>query len=162
MQTMNADLVFEAKTFAPVSANMSMQMAGQEMNQILSVAGGKVSGMMKTPQEPDPKMIDAAFQPGTLLPGMDEFAIWLTDWSKTKEIKLNLFNPQSGSVIPVTIKLAGESKQKVAAGEFEVYDLDMSTAQGAMKGYVRKAAPHILIKQEFVTAPIVVELKSVK
>jgi zinc protease len=162
MQTMNADLVFEAKTFAPVSANMNMQAGGQEMSQILTVASGKVSGMTKSPQETDPKMIDAPFPAGTLLPGMDEFAIWLTDWSKTKELKLNLFNPQSGSVVPVTVKLAGESKQKVAAGEFEVYDLDMTTAQGAMKGYVRKAAPHILIKQEFVAAPIVVELKSLK
>jgi hypothetical protein len=28
--------------------------------------------------------------------------------------------------------------------------------------YVRKAAPHILIKQEFVAAPVVIELKAVK
>lgn len=160
MQTMNADLVFEAKTFAPISANMNMQAAGQEMTQVLSVSGGKVTGTLKTPQAPEPKTIDAAFVEGTVLPGMDEFAIWLTDWSKTTELKINLFNPASGSVIPVTVKLAGEGTQKVAAGEFEVYELDMTTAQGAMKGYVRKAAPHILIKQEFVAAPIVVELKS--
>jgi hypothetical protein len=31
-----------------------------------------------------------------------------------------------------------------------------------MKGYVRTAAPHILIKQEFVAAPVVIELKAVK
>ena len=36
----------------------------------------------------------------------------------------------------------------------------MKTAQGAMKGYVRKAAPHILVKQEFMAAPVVIELKS--
>lgn len=162
MQTMNAELVFVAKTFAPISANMNMQVAGQEMTQILSVSKGKISGMLKSPQETDPKMIDAAFAEGTLLPGMDEFAIWLTDWSKTKELKLNLYNPASGTVVPVTVKLSGESKQKVTAGEFEVYELDMTTAQGAMKGYVRKAAPHILIKQEFVAAPIVIELKSIQ
>ena len=39
---------------------------------------------------------------------------------------------------------------------------DRVSAQGAMKGYVRKAAPHILIKQEFLAAPVVIELKSVK
>lgn len=162
MQTINADLVFEAKTFAPVSANMQMQAGGQEMSQMLTVTGAKVSGMVKMPQTTDPQMIDADFAPGTLLPGMDEFAIWLTPWETTKELKISLFNPQSGSLVPVEVKVTGESKQKVAAGEFDVYELEMKTAQGAMKGYVRKAAPHILVKQEFLAAPVVIELKSVK
>jgi predicted Zn-dependent peptidase len=162
MQTINADLVFEAKTFAPISANMQMQAQGQEMSQMLTVTGAKVSGMLKMPPATEPQMIDADFAAGTLLPGMDEFAIWLTPWETTKELKLSLFNPQSGTVIPIEVKVTGESKQKVPAGEFDVYELEMKTAQGAMKGYVRKAAPHILVKQEFMAAPVVIELKSVK
>lgn len=160
MQTMNAELVFEAKSFAPVSANMSVQAGGQEMNQILSVADGKITGTLQTPQQPETKEIDAEFAEGTLLPGMDEFAIWLHDWSASEELTLHLYNPASGSVVPITIKRTGESTQTVPAGEFEVYELDMKTAQGAMKGYVRKKAPHILIKQEFLAAPIVIELKT--
>jgi zinc protease len=162
MQTINADLVFEAKTFTPISASMQMQAQGQEMSQMLTVTGAKVSGMLKMPPATDPQMIDADFATGTLLPGMDEFAIWLTPWATTKELKLSLFNPQSGSVIPIEVKVTGESKQKVPAGEFDVYELEMKTAQGAMKGYVRKAAPHILVKQEFQAAPVVIELKSLK
>ncbi|MGQ0560980.1 MAG: M16 family metallopeptidase [Gemmatimonadota bacterium] len=162
MQTVNADLVFEAKTFAPISANLNMQMGGQEMTQLLAVAGGKVTGSVKMPQMPEPQAIDAALAEGVLLPGMDEFAIWLTPWDKTRELKLSLFNAQSRSVVPVTVKLTGESRQTVAAGEFDVYELDTATAQGAMKVYVRKAAPHILVKQEFLAAPVVIELKSLK
>jgi len=162
MMTINSELKFEAKTFAPLSATMSQSAGGMEMNSMMTVSGGKVSGMMKLPQEPDPKMIDAVLPEGALLPGMDEYAIWLNDFATNKEMKMSIFNPQSGSVVPVTMKLTGESKQKVAAGEFDVYELEMTTAQGAMKAYVRKAAPHILVKQEFLAQPIVVELKAVK
>jgi hypothetical protein len=60
------------------------------------------------------------------------------------------------------MKVTGESTQKVAAGEFDVYDVEMKTARGAMKMYVRKAAPHIMVKQEFLAQPVVVELTSAK
>lgn len=162
MQNMNAELVFEAKSFAPISSNMMVQAGGQEMTQTMTVADGKITGMVKMPQTPEPKMVDANLEAGTVLPGMDEFAIWLHDWSSSKELSINAFNANTGTVIPVKFKLTGESKIKVTAGEFDVYELDMTTTQGTMKGYVRKAAPHILIKQEFAAAPIVVELKSVQ
>lgn len=162
MMTMSADLKFEAKTFAPLSSSMSQQAGGNEISAMLSVSGGKVSGMMKSPADPDPKMIDAVMPEGTLLAGMDEYAIWLNDFDKNKEMKVNIFSAQTGSVIPVTMKVTGESHQKLAAGEFDVYELEMTTQQGGMKAYVRKAAPHILVKQEFLAQPIVVELKALK
>lgn len=162
MQNMTAELVFEARTFAPVSSSMTMQAGGMEMNSILSVTNGKVAGMLKMPQATDPQMIDAAFAEGTLLSGMEEVALMLTDFSATKELSFNVFNAATSSVIPVTVKLTGESKQKVAAGEFDAYELHMTTAQGGMKVYVRKAAPHVVLKQEMEAAPIVVELKEIK
>lgn len=162
MMNMNSDLKFEARSFTPLSSSMSQQGGGMEMSSTLSVSGGKVSGMVKMPQEPEPKVIDAAMPADALLPGMDEYAMWLNDFNTTKEMKVSVFNAQSGSVVPVTVKMTGESKQKVAAGEFDVYELEMTTAQGGMKAYVRKAAPHILIKQEFLAQPIVVELKTIK
>jgi hypothetical protein len=60
------------------------------------------------------------------------------------------------------MKVVGESKQKVAAGEFDTYELEMTTAQGGMKAFVRKQAPHIMIKQEMLAQPVVVELKSLQ
>ncbi|HEX6559816.1 MAG TPA: insulinase family protein, partial [Longimicrobiales bacterium] len=162
MMTGKQDLTFEAKTFAPVSSSMSQQAGGREFSAILNVTNGKVSGMASMPPNGDPAPIDAALPEGAILPGMDEFVIWLTDFSVSKELKLNVFSPQSGSVIPVTLKVTGESKQKVAAGEFDVYDLEMQTSQGSMKAYVRKAAPHIVVKQEFVAQPVVIELKTLK
>lgn len=162
MFTGKSELKFVAKTFTPLSANMSQQMGGREMSSSLSVEGGKVSGMMMSPASPDPAMIDSPIAEGTILPGMDEFAIWVHNFDTTKELKISTFSPQSGSIVPVTMKVVGESKQKVAAGEFDTYELEMTTAQGGMKAFVRKAAPHIMIKQEMLAQPIVVELKSLQ
>jgi zinc protease len=161
MMTMTSELKFDAKTFAPISASLTQARGGQEMRAMMSVSGGKVSGMV-TPPQGDPQMIDAAFPEGTLLPGMDEFVMWLTNFDTTKELKLNSFNMRSSSVVPVTVKLLGESKQKVAAGEFDVYELEVKGAEGGVKLYMRKAAPHILVKQELLTQPVVIELKAIK
>jgi hypothetical protein len=108
------------------------------------------------------KTIDAVFTEGTLLPGMDEFALWVSDLATKKELVFNSFDPMSGAVLPISAIVTGESKQTVAAGEFEVYDVEMKNAQGTMKLYVRKAAPHIMIKQELLAQPVVIELTSAK
>jgi len=162
MMTGNASLTFEAKTFTPIATSITQQGGGREFNSILTVSNGKVSGMVPTPPNGDPQPVDAALPEGAILPGMDEYAIWLTDFATNKELAINVFNGASGTVVPVTMKVTGESKQKVAAGEFDVYELEMKGPQGGMKIYARKAAPHIVVKQEFMAQPVVVELKSVK
>jgi hypothetical protein len=156
-----AEVIFDAMTFTPVSSNASQQAGGQEMKWLLSVAGGKVSGTLTMPGSGD-KTIDAVFTEGTLLPGMDEFALWVSDLATKKELVFNSFDPMSGAVLPISAIVTGESKQTVAAGEFEVYDVEMKNAQGTMKLYVRKAAPHIMIKQELLAQPVVIELTSAK
>ena len=161
MFTGSSEVKFEAKTFKPLSSSMQQQAGGREMSSLLTASNGKVSGMLTMPDS-DPKVIDAALPEGTILPGMDEFAIWVNDLSANKEMKFNVFNAMSNSIVPVTMKVTGESKQKVAAGEFDVYELEMQTAQGGIKAYVRKAAPHIMVKQEMLAQPVVVELKALK
>lgn len=161
-QTGTSEVIFEAKTFKPLSASASMQMGGMEMNSMLTIENGKVSGMLKTPQAADPQMIDAAFPEGAILQSMADYAIWITDLTPGKEAKFNMFNPATGTVIPISAQVTGESRQKVGAGEFDTYEVDLKLAQGSMKLYARKALPHIVVKQEFVGQPIVVELKSIK
>lgn len=161
MITGKSEVKFEAKTFKPLATTMSQQANGREFTILLTAADDKISGMVTMPEQ-EPRVIDAPLQAGTILGGMDEFAIWVNDFDKVKELKLNMFNAMTGSVVPVTLKVVGESRQKVAAGEFDVYELEMQTAQGPMKGYARKEAPHIVVKQEFVAQPVVVELKSLK
>jgi hypothetical protein len=156
-----SELLFDAKTFAPLSSTASQQAGGKELKWLLSVTDGKISGTLTMPDS-EARTIAVAFTEGTLLPGMDELALWVSDLAATKELTFNSFDPMSGAIVPISMKVTGESTQKVAAGEFDVYDVEMKTARGAMKMYVRKAAPHIMVKQEFLAQPVVVELTSAK
>ena len=159
---MNAtnELIFEARTFTPVSMKMEMQMGPQTMSVNLAHANGKITGTTKLPQ--GDKSIDAAAPAGTLLSGMDQFAIMLANFGASKEVSLPVFNAQTGTVSNFVAKVVGESRVTVPAGSFDVYDLDVSGAEGSMKVYVARTAPHVIVKQEFAAQPVVMELKSVK
>ena len=160
MITASNELVFEAATFVPVSWNMEMQMGPQTMSQKLAYANGKITGTSKMPQ--GDKTIDASAPAGTLFSGMDQFAIMLNNFATTKEIRLPVFNAQSGTVSNFTAKVVGESKVTVPAGTFDVYELDVSGADGGSKVFVSKTAPNLIVKQEMAAQPVVMELKSIK
>ncbi len=160
MMTATNELVFEAKTFTPVSLSVEMQMGPQTMTQKLAYAGGKITGTATTMQ--GEKTINADAAAGAVFSGMDQFILMLNNFAQTKEVALPVFNPQTGTVMPVTAKVVGESKVTVPAGSFDVYELDVTGSEGAMKVFVSKTAPQVIVKQEFAAQPVVMELKSLK
>ncbi len=160
MMTLTNELVFDAPTFAPVSLKMEMQAGPQFMSQELAYAKGRITGSSKLPQ--GEKAVDAAVPAGTLLSGMDQFAIMLHDFGKDKELALPVFNAQTGTISSFRAQAVGESRVTVPAGSFDVYELDVSGAEGSMRVFVSKTAPRVIVKQEFTTQPVVMELKSLK
>jgi zinc protease len=160
MMTASNELVFEAKTFTPVSLSVEMQMGPQTMKQKLAYAGGKITGNATMPQ--GDKVINADVGATAVFSGMDQFAIMLNNFGTRKEVAVPVFNPQTSTVVPVTAKVVGESKVTVPAGTFDVYELDVSGAEGSMKVFVSKTAPQVIVKQEYAAQPVVMELKSVK
>ncbi|MBI4409997.1 MAG: insulinase family protein [Gemmatimonadetes bacterium] len=148
-----AEVVFEAPDFTPVSARFKGgRMAEAEFHY---QAGRAVGEIAETQGEKKP--VDLALPEGALFPGMDEFALAVTDLERHREFELPVLEP-TGSVTTVAVKVVGETTVEVPAGKFEVYEVEMSGPQ-SMRAYVRKAAPHILVKQELLGAPIVIELK---
>ena len=161
MFTATNELTFEAKSFTPVAVTVNMQMGPQTLAQNLVLANGKITGTVKGGPQGD-KNIDAAAPAGTLLPGMDQFVLMLTNFGATKEVVLPVFNAQSGTIANFTAKVSGESKVTVPAGTYDVYELDVSSAEGAMKVFISKTTPGLIVKQEFAAQPVVMELKSIK
>ena len=161
-QTGSSDLIFEAKTFKPVSMNSQVSAGGRDFSSMLTVTDNKVQGMVPMPPNFDPTPVDAELPAGAVLGNMTDYAIWLAPFETQKELTLNVFNPATGTSTPITGKITGESHQKVAAGEFDTYEMDLKTTQGGMKLYARKQAPHIIVKQEITGQPVVIELKSIK
>lgn len=161
MVSTETELAFDASDFTPIRSRSRQQAGPQTMEHEFEFADGRVTGKLVGP-DGRPVDVEAEVVAGTLLPGMDEYALWVVDLAAEKEFKLPIFDASSGSVIPASFKVVGESKVTVPAGEFDVYEVEAAAGPMPIKLFLRKDGPHIVVKQEYVGQPIVLELTSMK
>jgi zinc protease len=158
--TMSQEVVFEAATFRPISSTMRQQAGPMTISVDLRVDGGKVVGTLDAAGQSREIAVDLV--PGLLLPGMDEYAIQVAELKENATFTAPMINAQSGTVTSVQYRVVGESRVAVAAGEFDAYEVEATGGPMAMRLFVRKAAPHILLKQEMAGQPVAIELKELK
>lgn len=149
------EVIFDAHSFRPIESTVSGGPAGME----LRVENGKVIGEVRAPGQAA-RAVDVAYTDGLLLPGMDDFAIAVTDLQRHRQFSIPVVT-QDGAVASVGVRVVGETTIEVPAGSFPVYELDISGPQ-AMTVFVRKQAPHIVVKQVLPAPPIALELKEVR
>ncbi|HEX6940543.1 MAG TPA: insulinase family protein [Longimicrobiales bacterium] len=155
------EVAFEAATFRPLFATIEQQMGPQAVNIELRVRDGKVVGRAELPgAEPRDISVDAV--PGMLLPGMDALAVQVADFATTKQFRVPMVSAQSGTVAPVEFKVVGETKVTVAAGEFDAYEVEVTGGPVPVRLFVRKAAPHVVLRQQMAGQPVSIELKELK
>lgn len=159
--TMEQEVVFEAATFSGIESHASQKAGPQEIDIALRLDDGIVSGTVVGMSE-EPREISAEVVDGTLLPGMDDYVLWLADFDANKEIDMPAFSAQSGNPYTLKMSVAGDTTVTVPAGEFDAYKVEVSAAQGTATVYARKQAPHIVLRQEPGGQPIVIELKEIR
>lgn len=136
---------------APISARMSNPAGTFE----LAYDGGRVTGTAPTPQGPTD--VDIEVPQGALLPGMDEYAIAVTDLEAHPQFSLPVVTPQ-GTVAQSSVEVIGEKTIEVPAGTFETYHLEVSTPEGMSNMWVRQDAPHVIVQQDVPGAPVMIQL----
>jgi hypothetical protein len=62
----------------------------------------------------------------------------------------------------VTYSVTGTESVTVPAGTFETYRVEVSGGEQPAVVWVRKEAPHIAVRQEYVGQPVTVVLQEVK
>jgi hypothetical protein len=159
MISLESDLAFDGQDFTPIYSRASQQVGPQTMSLETELSNGRITGKIMGP-DGQPREINAEAVAGTLLPEMDEYALWVMDLEKNREFQLPVLNAESGTVQPVTYRVTGESKITVPAGEFEVYLVEATGGTAPVKLYLRKSGLHLLVKSEFVGQPITLELTS--
>jgi zinc protease len=146
----------------PVSGKSSTTAGAMAMETDMRLENGRVKGTAKLPaQMGGDKTFDAEAVAGTRFPGMDAAVLAVSDLAPGKTISFPMFSPQSGSASPVTFKVAGEEKVTVPAGTFDAYKVELSGPQPATL-WVRKDAPHVMLKQALQGQPVTIELQSMK
>lgn len=161
MMRQDADLAIDARDFTPIYSKQEMQQGPVKMVSDTRYENGRIVGTTSGLPQGD-VTVDLAAPKGTLLTGMDEVALTAIDYASTKEATFQVYNLMGNSVLPLTAKVIGETKVTTAAGEFEVYQVQVTGGPQPLTLMLRKAAPHILVKQELPGQPVTIELKSIK
>ncbi|MGH7483665.1 MAG: M16 family metallopeptidase [Longimicrobiales bacterium] len=149
------EVVFEADGFRPISASI----AGGPLGVDMALEDGRVEGEVRAPGQPA-QAIDVAYEEGLLLPGMDEFAIAVTDLDRHRLFRIPIVT-QAGVATSLRVRVVGETTIDVPAGSFDVYELEVSGPQ-SMTLFVRKQAPHIVVRQLLPEPPISIELQEIR
>lgn len=147
------------RDFTGISATQTSAQGAVE----LQMANGKITGSAKLPPAAGgEKTFDSEVPAGTLLPGMDEYAIAMADLAAGKSLTLPLFDGASGGVTPLTLKVVGTEQVTVPAGTFSAFRLEASSGQAQVTMFVRQQLPHVVLRQEFAGQPVTIELKSLQ
>lgn len=127
----------------------------------LVVEEGRVTGSARLP-DPDggvrERRFDTPLPNDAVLPGMDEFVLAASDLSAGTRVSVPVLDIVEGGITTVTFRVEGEETVDVPAGSFESYRVRAEAEAGPATLYVRKEAPHVLVKQEYPGRPVTLEL----
>lgn len=149
--------------FTPVSSSQSLQQGPMSIRSELSYADARVTGTVVMPaQMGGERQIDTEVVAGTLLPEMDQWYLAAADLQAGRSMTVPTFDATSGSTVNVTYAVGAIESVTVPAGTFDAYRVDVRGLPQGMVLFLRAESPHILVRQEYVGQPVVVELTEVQ
>ncbi|HEX2210258.1 MAG TPA: insulinase family protein, partial [Longimicrobium sp.] len=114
------------------------------------------------PQAGGNKTFDAEAVAGSAFSQMDEAMLSVADLAEGKTIVIPVFNTSTGAVAPVTFAVGVAESVTVPAGTFQAFRVSSTGGSAAMTLWLRADAPHVVLKQELVGQPVVVQLQSIQ
>lgn len=158
--TQSVDVRF-ARDFTPVTLTSTASQGGMEMGSDLRHENGRVTGEVRLPEQMGgTRSVDTAVPAGTLFSGMDALALSTADLAVGETVAVPVFSEQSGSVIQATFEVVAEESITVAAGAFDAFRIEVSAGPQSGTLWLRREAPHIMLRQETAGQPIVIEVES--
>jgi zinc protease len=149
--------------FIPVSASQSASQGGMQMSVDVKYGAGRVTGTAELPaQMGGNRQIDESVPQGTVFSGMDQWVLATSDLAPGKSVTIPVFNAQQGGVVSATFRVTGEEQVTVPAGTFAAYKVEATVGPQSMTMYLRRDAPHIVLRQELAAPPLTIELEGVK
>jgi hypothetical protein len=147
--------------FEPLAYKFSMSAGPQNSSAEVAFADGVATGQVKGGKEGD-KNINVPLVKGAILKSSIDVLISTLPLASGKTFKFPVIDAQTGALENLTIEVAGEQDLMVPAGTFATYKVKVKSGDGEQMMYVRKALPHVLVKQEVPAQGLNIELKSIK
>ncbi len=147
---------FSALDFTPISLEQEASQGPMSTSAQLRVSeDGRVTGTVSLPpQMGGDSELDHPFPAGTLLPGMDEYALSVSPLEEGARISLRVLDLGQGSVSVLDARVTGEETIELAGSSFDTWRVELTGGPIPMTLFLRKDAPHILVRQEFMGQPV--------
>jgi hypothetical protein len=137
-------------------------MGGAPTSVTLDFAPGRVTGSAKQPAPMGgDRTVDAEIVPGTRVAEMNPWLLAVSDLAEGKTFTFPVYSTRSGSVANVTAKVGAPQKITVAAGEFDVFPVELAGEQ-PQTVFLRVGAPHVMVKLAVPGQPVTFELQSIQ
>ena len=152
-------LRFGAEDFIPHSIRQDQGQGPVRISVALDVVDGRLMGEVELPpQMGGDREYDQVMPPGTLLPGMDEFALAVAPLEAGARFTIPYLDVVQGSTTTLEARVEGEEEITVSAGTYQTWRVQVTGGEAGLTLFLRRDAPHILIRQEFGGQPLRLDL----
>lgn len=152
-------LRFGAEDFSPHSIRQDRGEGPYRISVALDVRDGRLRGEVELPdQMGGSRTYDQGMPRGTLLPGMDEFALAVAPLEVGARFTIPYLDVVQGSITTLEARVEGEQEITVSAGTYQAWRVEVTGSEAGHTLFLRKTPPHILIRQEFGGQPLRLDL----
>jgi zinc protease len=161
MASQESRLRFSAADLAPHSLTQDLAQGPMNVQANLEIEDGMLRGNVDLPpQMGGAREVDEALATGTLLAGMEEFALAVADLEEGARISIPVYDVVQGSRTILEARVRGREEVTVGAGTFDTWRVELSGGQIPMVLFLTVESPHILVRQEFAGQPVRLDLSA--
>ncbi len=133
---------------APRRFTRSGSVQGQAVSGDVAFTGGRASGTANNPSPNGPQAvkIDAPVPAGTIGASTLGVALPLLRWAPNARHTVTVFDESKGSVVNLTLAVAGTEKVTVPAGSFDTYRVEQTGGEQPITYYVSTAAGNRVVR----------------
>jgi hypothetical protein len=127
------------------------------------VENGRITGAAALPpQAGGARTYDAEAVAGVAFSEMDDAMLAAADLAEGRTLTIPVFDSSTGQVKQVSYAVGAVESVTVPAGTFRAYRVQESGGASPLVLWLRADGPHVVVRQEVVGQPIVVQLKSIQ
>jgi zinc protease len=153
------NLRFSAEDFSPRSLTTVSRQGAMRIAAEVTVEGGRLLGGAELPEQMGGnRSYDEAWPEGTILPGMDDYALAIADLAQGLRLSIPVFDVTRGSTEVYTAEVTGREEVETPAGTFDTWRVEFQGGEGTVILFLRTEAPHVLVRQDYLSIPVRIEL----
>ncbi len=161
--TQETELRFDATDFTPRSLRQTQSQGAIQIDVDLRVEDGQLVGQVELPEQlGGTTEFDQPLSPGMLLPGMDEYALAISELSEGARIDIPYLDATSGEPVQLQARVTGSETLDLGEGRsFDVWRVEVSGGPAPLTLYLMRDAPHLMVRQEFTGQPVRIDLMGI-